>query len=193
MNGPGWIPVTLILLLSACSSSEKRPEYAGATTVAPLELPAGLSPPDTGEAYTIPAGPRGVLPADGLKPPVILASSRGLDTGFITQVLQVHDRPDSVWHRLGFAIVRTGLQVVDKDEKQHSYIVSKTVRVPLERNWLSRILFFWRADHREVQALYRLEVRPEGEISRIFIGPADGEASEDEARAILKQLKLRLG
>ncbi len=182
-----------LMPLSGCSAFRSEPEYTRAESVPPLEVPASLEQPDTAEAYVVPPGPRGVLGEEDIRPPRVLTSSRAVAEGFISQVLQVHDQPDSVWRRLGFALPRIGVKVLSKNPQQRRYQVAETVRVPIKRSVFSRIFLFWKPDHREVDAIYLLEVRPQEDISRIFIGLGNAEADEARAKELLKLLKLRLG
>ncbi len=188
-------PILLVLavIISGCSAFKTQPEYVQAETVPALKLPDGMDRPDTAEAYQVPPGPRGALSEEEIRPPQVLASSRAVAQGFVGQVLQVHDEPDSVWHRLGFAIPRIGLTILSRDEGQRRYQVALPVRQKIERNWLSRILMFWKPDYRETEAVYLIEVRAHERISRIYIGLGNDAATEAQARQLLKQLKLRLG
>ncbi len=186
------LPV-VALVLAGCSTFRTTPEYTQAESVPPLTVPEGLNAPDTSQAYQVPPGPRGVLSEEDVRPPRVLASTRASAEGFVSQVLQVHDQPDSVWRRLGFALPRIGVKVLSKDAQKRRYQVAETVRVPIQRGWFSRIFLFWKPKYRDVDAIYLLEVRPQEDISRIFIGLGNAEASEERAKALLKLLKLRLG
>jgi uncharacterized lipoprotein len=199
-------PVLLLMIaalsMTACSLfKDKPPEYVDSEEGAPLKVPEDLDAVrpvrpimiSVGE-MRMPAGdelnpgpPRAAVTAGGGEANAYLAwSAAGV-------YLKVDDTPDSVTRRLGIAIERTGMNVLELgDQGQHRFEYAHTL--PDDRGFFERILF-WRNDELpNYSGTYETRLEADGEETRVYLMfDAGGAANTRAAEHILGIFMERLG
>jgi outer membrane protein assembly factor BamC len=113
--------------------------------------------------------------------------------------LEIQERFDRAWRRLGLALDRVGFTVEDRDRSQGIYFVRyvdpEADQPQRKEGWLSR-LAFWQgsAKKTEVQPRYRIYVQDSSaEITRVqILTPEGGVARNETARKILSLLYEQL-
>jgi hypothetical protein len=189
-----------LLMLAACSSGKRRPEYYDATETKPLEIPEGLSKPDNSQALIIYAP---YMPPPNLvmetKPPRISSTTSGLDANSRLNwsaqglYLKIEDTPESAHRRLGAVIRNSGMERIRLDDDGvYRFDYYQTFK-DMGGFWKS--LAFWSRDKREdYSGAYQAFVRPDGENSRVYIKYADDTDCEpDAAEHLLVVIRARLG
>jgi uncharacterized lipoprotein len=189
-----------VLVLAACSSGEKKPEYYDAAETESLEIPDGLSRPDSSSALVIRAPympPPSMILQD--MPPRISSTTSGIDSNsrlsWSSQglYLLVEDTPDSVQRRLGIVIERSGMQRIRIDEdgvfRFDYYQTFDDVD-----GFISKLAFWNRDNSEDYSGAYQTFIRPEGDHTRVYIKYADGTDCEpDAAEHVLAVLGARMG
>jgi len=189
-----------VLVLAGCSSGEKRPEYYSESETASLEIPEGLSQPDSNSALVIQTAympPPSMIMQD--MPPRISSTTSGIDSNsrlsWSSQglYLLVEDTPDSVQRRLGIVIERTGMQRIRIDDdgvfRFDYYQTFDDVD-----GFISKLAFWNRENVEDYSGAYQTFIRPEGESTRVYIKYADGTDCEpDAAEHVLAVLGARMG
>jgi uncharacterized lipoprotein len=190
-----------LLLLTACSSGEKRPEYYDAEEVAPLQIPEGLEKPDAASALVI-ASPKMPPPTMVMetKPPRISSTTSGINANssftWSSQglYLKVLDSPDSAHRRLGLVIDRAGMEKVRIDD-EGVYRFDYYQRFEDEGGFFSKLAFWSRDKSEDYSGAYQLYVRPDGrDNARVYVKYADGTDCEpDAAEHLLAVIRSRMG
>ena len=188
------------LLLAACSGGQKQPEYYAATETEPLEIPDHLSKPDASQALIIQAE---YMPPPSLimetRPPRISSTTSGIEEGSRLNwsaqglYLLVEDTPESSHRRLGAVIKNSGMERIRVDDKGvYRFDYYQTFE---DTGGFMKSMAFWRRDATEdYSGAYQAYVRPEGEITRVYIKYADGTDCEaDAAEHLLAVIRKRLG
>lgn len=200
----------LIMLLAgmvaACGGRDKRPLYTQSEEVQPLEVPEDLARPDTRRALRVPGEPLPQLAGvrDESAPPEVLPSAeiqnansrilfspRGL-------YLEVDDRLDSVWRRLGFTLNREGLSVLETDPDAYIYRFRVSHDpVVLKPRWYERIFQFQGTEYVDYSGEYQVELiggGDDGGITRVHLMDGRGGiVGLDRAEYVLAVIRDRLG
>ena len=191
----------LVLLLGACSSDGRKPEYYDVTATEDLRIPDGLDKPSSNSALMIqyPTIPLPAMVLDPM-PPRISNTTSGIDTNSRLNwsaqgmYLLVDDTFDSAKRRLDLVINRSGMQKVRQDD-QGVYRFDYYQVFDGGQDGFFSSMAFWRRDHREdYSGAYQVYITPAGEKTRVFIKYADGTDCEpDAAEHVLAVLGARLG
>jgi uncharacterized lipoprotein len=189
-----------VLVVTACSSGSKKPEYYDEAETAALEVPEGLSQPDSSSALVIRA-PYMPPPSMVLQdvPPRISSTTSGIDANSRLSwsaqglYLLVEDTPESVHRRLSIVIERSGMQQVRVDDNG-VYRFDYYQNFDDKRGFFSKVAF-WKGDTSEdYSGAYQTFTQPEGENTRVYIKYADGTDCEpDAAEHMLAVLGARMG
>jgi uncharacterized lipoprotein len=190
-------------VLAGCFNRDRQPIYVESEEVSEIEVPEGLSMPNVRRTYDIPGTflPQLAAAGDESRPPVVLSSAEAeasrshIRFGPTGLYLEVEDEPASVWRRLGFTLNREGMNVRQVDEADRRYRFDFTHDpIEVERGGFARIAF-WRSDERlNYSGRYQLEVREDGDNTRVVLLGDSGEIIEmDQAEFILAVLRERLG
>ena len=190
----------MLLALAACSKGQKRPEYYAASETAPLEIPEGLSKPDSSQALLIhtPYMPPPAMVME-TKPPRISSTTSGIDQNSRLNwsarglYLLVEDTPDSAHRRVGLVLKNASMERIRVDEEGVYRFDYYQTFEDMGGFWKS--MAFWSRDNREdYSGAYQVFVRPDGENARVFIKYADGTDCEpDAAEHLLDVIRTRLG
>ena len=191
----------LVLLLGACSSDGRKPEYYDVSGTEDLQIPEGLDRPSSYSALVI-QYPNLPLPAMALDPvpPRISSTTSGIDPNSRLNwsaqgmYLLVDDSFDSAERRLDLVINRSGMEKVRRDDEGVYRFDYYQVFDKGENGFFSSMAF-WRRDSREdYSGAYQVSIRPAGEKTRVYIKYADGTDCEpDAAEHVLAVLGSRLG
>jgi uncharacterized lipoprotein len=191
----------LVLLLSACSSDGRKPEYYDVTATEDLEIPEGLDKPSTSSALVIqyPSRPLPSMVLDPM-PPRISSTTSGIDANSRLNwsadgmYLLVDDTFESAERRLDLVINRSGMKKVRRDDQGVYRFDYYQVFDKGEKGFFSSMAF-WRRDYREdYSGAYQVYIKPAGEKTRAYIKYADGTDCEpDAAEHVLAVLGARLG
>ncbi|MGD8679188.1 MAG: hypothetical protein PVJ33_02395 [Lysobacterales bacterium] len=190
----------LAILLSACSSESKRPEYYGSVEAPTLNIPEGLSTPDHSAALVIRTAP---LPPPSppmeTKPPRISNTTSGVNANSRLSwsarglYLTVKDSPESVHRRLGIVIERAGMQRIRVDDKG-VYRFDYYQDFEDEGGFFSKLAFWRGNDEEDYSGAYQAFTEPDGDNTRVYIKYADGTDCEpDAAEHLLTVIEARLG
>lgn len=174
----------IITVLSGCSLfGNSEPEYMASVEVEPLKIPAGLDKP---------AGPRPVvitvpllrMPAgDELEPmpPRVVSTAGKQETNTFMAwsaegaYLMVKDTPESVARRLRFAIVNSGMTMLEKsDVGAHKFHYTQTF-INEERGFFSSMAF-WRDKPANFSGVFVTRLTADGDDTRVYLRFGNGEA-----------------
>jgi uncharacterized lipoprotein len=191
----------LVLLLSACSSDGRKPEYYDVTATEDLEIPEGLDKPSASSALVIqyPPIPMPSMQLDPM-PPRISSTTSGINANSRLNwsangmYLLVDDTFKSAERRLDLVINRSGMQRVRRDDQGVYRFDYYQVFAKGEDGFFSSMAF-WRRDHRQdYSGAYQVFIQPAGEKTRVYIKYADGTDCEpDAAEHVLAVIGARLG
>ncbi|MBT8048666.1 MAG: outer membrane protein assembly factor BamC [Xanthomonadales bacterium] len=198
----GSVVVATIIFcsLAACSSGSKKPEYYDAVETPSLDIPEGLSQPQSGSALVIRA-PYMPPPSMILKdtPPRISSTTSGLDSNSRLSwsaqglYLLVEDTEESTYRRLGFVLERGGMQRIRVDENG-VYRFDYYQKFEEEGGFFSKMAFWSRDKSEDYSGAYQAFTQPEGENTRVYLKYADGTDCEpDAAEHLLAVLSERMG
>ena len=191
----------LILLLAACSSDGRKPEYYGASETDNLQIPEGLDIPQSDSALIIqyPTRMLSSMVMDPM-PPRISSTTSGIDVNSRLSwsaegmFLLVDDTFESAERRADLVINRSGMKKVTRDD-QDVYRFEYYQVFGEGDGGFFRSMAFWRKDKAEdYSGAYQVYLRPDGEKARVYIKYADGTDCEpDAAEHVLSILGARLG
>jgi uncharacterized lipoprotein len=194
------LTILAVLLAAACSSKSKKPEYYNEFETAPLEMPEGLSQPDSSSALVI-RTPSMPPPAMILQdtPPRISSTTSGINANSRLSwsaqglYLLVEDTPESVQRRMGIVIERSGMQRVRIDDNG-VYRFDYYQTFDNVDGFISKMAFWNRDQSEDYSGAYQTFAQPEGENTRVYIKYADGTDCEpDAAEHVLAVLGARMG
>jgi uncharacterized lipoprotein len=195
-----FLTTLVVLLVAACSSESKKPEYYDQVEAPSLEIPEGMSTPDSSSALIIRAPympPPSMILQD--KPPRISSTTSGIDTNSRLSwsaqgiYLLVEDTPESVQRRLAIVIERSGMQRVRIDVNG-VYRFDYYQTFDKVGGFISKMAFWNRDNSEDYSGAYQIYAQPEGENTRVFIKYADGTDCEpDAAEHMLQVLSERMG
>ena len=189
-----------VLLVTACSSQTKKPEYYDQVETPELEIPEGMSKPDQSSALIIRSPympPPSMILQD--RPPRITSTTSGIDANSRLSwsaqgiYLLVEDTPDSVQRRLAIVIERSGMQRVRIDVNG-VYRFDYYQTFDKVEGFISKVAFWNKDNSEDYSGAYQIFAKPEGENTRVFIKYADGTDCEpDAAEHMLQVLSERMG
>jgi outer membrane protein assembly factor BamC len=114
-------------------------------------------------------------------------------------VLELDERFDRAWRRVGLALDRTGFTVEDRDRAAGVFFVryvdsDAAALRDSEENFFSKLAFWRKRSEAVVQTEFSVVVKGEGERSYVRVGPRQPEGPEDlpTARKILGLLNEQL-
>lgn len=182
------IAITLLLVatLAGCSSfRDREPEYLASREEAPLEIPPGLDNPTSPSPVLITV-PEMRLPQgaelDPAPPRVVSTAGRQDANAYIAwsakgAYLMVKDTPDSVTRRLGFAIVNSGMTMLQKSPSGSHKFHYKQPPPVNDEGFFSRMAF-WRSrpEYVNFSGTFMTSLRPDGEDTRVYLLFGTGEA-----------------
>lgn len=202
------VPVLLLTGITAgCGfNSNKEPIYAASEEVPPLQVPEGLSRPETRSTFEIPGYSLPELAARGdeTRPPRVLTSAEAENArsrirfGPTGLYLEVDDQAASVWRRLGFALNRGDMSIdrVLNDERRYRVrFTHDPIRVS-DRGWFKKVFLFWKApEYIDHSGIYLFEIQRETtDTTRVAILDENGSVlAMERAEFVLARLQERLG
>lgn len=189
-----------LMLVTACSRGNKKPEYYDSVETASLEIPEGLDGPNQSQALIIraPAMPPPSMVMESM-PPRVSNTTSGLDStssfNWSAQglYLKVDDTPDSAHRRIGLVLNRAGMERVRIDD-QGVYRFDYYQKFDGTDGFFSKMAFWSRDNVEDYSGAYQVFARPDGDQTRVYIKYADGTDCEpDAAEHVLAVLRARLG
>lgn len=189
-------------LLQACSLfREKPPEYLASAEGTPVKVPEDLDQ----LAYVRPVEitiPAMRLPSgDELNPGpprAVATGGRGDANAYMAWsaegvYLQVKDTPESVARRLGYAIERSGMRLIERDPAGAHQFEYLQLRAD-DRGFFKKLMF-WRSDEGPNHSgTYRFRLEPDGDQTRVYLNYGTGSpAATGAAEHILGIFMERLG
>jgi hypothetical protein len=177
------IALILIAVFSGCSSFRNtEPEYLRSAEVERLKIPEGLDDPVSPTPVVI-SVPRMRLPAgDELEPmpPLVVSTAGKLETNAYMAwsargaYLFVKDTPDSVARRLRFAIVNSGMTMLERDDSgSHKFHYKQD---PPESQGFFSSMAFWRDRPLDFSGTFKTSLVPDGENTRVYLLFGTGES-----------------
>lgn len=197
----------VLVLLAGCGVFRRdEPAYLQSEELPPLQVPPGLSRPDTDPVFEIAGYSLPTLAAQGDEsiPPRVPTSEEAEQSrsrirfGPTGLYLEVDDAAASVWRRLGFAFNRGGMRIDDVMAEARRFRVqfSHEPILASERGWFRSLFLFWKPeDWINYSGTYVFEVQREtGERTRVAILGEDGSVLPmQRAEFVLDRLRERLG
>ena len=198
--------LTLIVaasLIQGCSTfRDKTPEYLNSEDGKALELPEGLDTPQPVQPVVIriaemrtpsgdelnPLPPRAATTAGGGEANAYIAwSAKGA-------YLAVIDSPESVSRRLRFAIQRSGMNMIERDDEAGHQFEYFQAAQRLEKSFWGKIKF-WSEDYApNYSGTYQVKLQEDGKETRVYLVTSDGiAAGTNAAEQILGIFMERLG
>ncbi len=192
-----------VVALTACGQRENRPIYTQESEVEELEAPEGLDKPSFSRTYVIPGEflPELAGQRDESRPPRVLSSEEveqarsRIQFGSRGLYLEVDDEAGSVFRRLGFALERDGMRVLESDPDEDMYLF-RLDHEPIveERRGVSRLAFWRRAAIYDYSGEYRIELEEQGDRTRVNLLDSRGDILDlDPAEMVLSRIRDRLG
>lgn len=190
-------------LLQACSwFKDKQPEYLESREGQALKVPGDLDEPRPVSPVMIrienmrlpqgdelrPMPPNAAVTAGGGQANAYMAWSS--DGAF----LAVKDTPESVSRRLRYAIERSGMKLVKQDENGAHLFEYVHQRIPQEKSFFQKILFWRSNEGPDYSGTYQLKLEPNGKETRVFLRSQNGDRAEtNTAEYVLGAFMERLG
>lgn len=196
------ISVLPVLVLSACSwFRDKPPEYMASREAEPLRVPEGYDLPRQPSPVLITTPEMRLPSGDELNPGpprVVSTGGSGDSNAWMSWsaqgvYLKVLDTAESVERRLGFAIERSGMELLDA-AGDGAYRFQYFHIPPDERSFWEK-LQFWRGDNGpNYSGIYRTQVVADGEDARVYLLFDSGEqATTNAAEHVLGLFMERMG
>jgi uncharacterized lipoprotein len=189
INSPRLVVLVTVLLaaLSGCSMfGNNEPEYLESVEVEPLRIPEGLDHPPI-ERQVVISVPYMRIPAgDELQPmpPRVVATAGKQDTNTFMAwsaegvYLLVKDTPESVARRLRFAIERSGMTMLKKDDALGAHKFHyKQVDSSTDEGFFSSMAF-WRSNPFDYSGTFMTNLRADGEDTRVYLLFGNGESCD---------------
>ncbi len=193
--------LSLLTVLAGCHWFHRHgPEYLDSKEGKPLKIPPGMSAPKSNNPMLISVGPMRMPTGDELKPapPRVVSTAGGHDSNTHMAwsaegaYLFVKDTPASVARRLGYAIKRSGMKLLEKDDNGAYKFQYQQQHVDKE-GFFHRIMF-WRDGPRDYSGTYRLALKQDGKNTRVYLYETDGSSADTEtSEHILGIFMERLG
>lgn len=201
-------PIRALLLLCAAATlascswfKEKPPEYVASEEVPRLQVPADLDEPNYPRPLVITAPPMRIPSGDELNPGpprVVSTAGRGDANAFMAwsaagAYLKVLDSRESVSRRLGFAIERSGMRMLERGENG-AYRFEYFHERPDDRSIWQKMTFWSDELGPNYSGVYRTRVEADGQDARVFLLFDSNEpATTNAAEHILGIFMERLG
>lgn len=191
----------LLVSLPACSLfRDKPPEYVESRDGAPLTVPEDLDELVFVRPVQIAVPPMRMPSGDELSPGpprAVATGGRGDTNAFMAWsadgvYLQVKDTPESVARRLGFAIERSGMRVLERGENG-AYTFEYFQMNTDSRSFFQKMMF-WRNDRgANYSGAYKTRLQADGEQTRVYLQyntgtPADTGAAEHVLGIFMERL-----
>ena len=192
----------MLAILSGCTLfGNTEPEYMASVEGEPLKIPEGLDEP---------AGPRPVvisvplirMPAgDELEPmpPRVVSTMGKQDTNTFMAwsaegvYLKVLDTPESVARRLRFAIVNSGMTMLEADDSG-VYKFHYTQVFPNQKTGFFSSMAFWKDGPPNYSGIFMTKLKADGEDTRVYLLFGNGESVDTVgAEHVLAIFMERLG
>jgi uncharacterized lipoprotein len=196
------LPALLLLGLAGCSwFKEKPPEYVASREVPRLQVPPDLDEPRYPSPLMISAPEMRIPTGDELNPGpprTVSTGGRADANAFMSWsaegvYLKVLDTPDSVNRRLGFAIERSGMQLLEGGEAG-DFRFQYNHRRPDQRSLWQKMKFWSDGRGPDYSGTYRARVSGDGDNSRVYLMFDSGEpATTSAAEHVLGLFMERLG
>lgn len=196
------LALVFALTTAACSwFRDKPPEYLASREAEPLRVPEGYDMPNQPSPLLITAPPMRLPSGDELDPgPPRVASTGGSGdaNAFVSWsaegvYLKVRDTAESVQRRLGFAIERSGMEMLG-NANDGSYRFQYYHVRPDDRSFWQKMAFWRGNDGPNYSGIYRTQVVPDGEDARVYLLFDDGsQATTNSAEHVLGVFMERLG
>lgn len=194
--------MALLFALAGCSwFKEKPPEYVTSQEVAPIQVPEGLDTPRYNSPLLISAPEMRVPTGDELNPGPPRAVSTGgrsdanafMSWSAAGVYLKVMDTPESVARRLGFAIERSGMDLLERGDNGAYRFEYFHQRIDDRSIWQK--MAFWNDSlGPNYSGVYRTRVEPDGEDTKVYLMFDSGQqATTTSAEHILGIFMERLG
>ena len=195
----------LILLMlagvSGCSTfGNNEPEYLESVEAEPLKIPEGLDTPTGGRPVVI-SVPMLRMPAgDELEPmpPRVVATAGKQDTNTFMSwsaegvYLKVKDTPESVARRLRFAIVNSGMNMLERnDSGSHKFHYTQTF---MSKDGFFSSMAFWRDKPVDYSGIFMTRLKADDGDTRVYLLFGNGQDVDTAgAEHILGIFMERLG
>ncbi len=197
-----WLMLLVVLLLPACSLfRDKPPEYLDSDPGGTLQVPEDLDSLVFVRPVEITVPYMRTPSGDELNPGpprAVATGGRGDTNAFLAWsaqgvYLQVKDSSDSVARRLGYAIERSGMRLIERDPEGGHEFEYTQMRVD-DRGFFQKLMF-WRNDQGpNYSGRYRTRLAPDGEQTRVYLNYPGGESVDTAAgEHILAIFMERLG
>ena len=193
--------LVLLTVLTACSWFGKdKVEYLESEEGRPLKIPAGMNAPTGSQPIVISVAKLRMPAGDELKPmpPRVVSTSGTHDSNTHMAwsaegaYLFVNDTTESVARRLGFAIERSGMEMLEKDAGG-AYKFQYNDDHTYKEGFFHKVMF-WRHDPQNYTGTYRLGLEADGKNTRVYLYEASGRSAETQAsERILGIFMERLG
>lgn len=192
----------MAMVLSGCSMfGNNEPEYLASVEGEPLKIPEGLDAPK-GPRPVVITVPQMRMPAgDELEPlpPRVVSTAGKQDTNTFMAwsaegvYLMVKDTPDSVARRLRFAIVNSGMNMLERDDSGSHKFHYTQVHLTTDEGFFSSMAF-WRDKPVDYSGVFMTHLQPDGENTRVYLLFGTGESVDTSgAEHILGIFMERLG
>lgn len=198
---PTALLLLMIVALAGCSMfGNNEPEYMASIEGEPLKIPAGLDTP-TGPRPVLISVPLLRMPAgDELEPmpPRVVSTAGKQDTNTFMAwsaegvYLKVKDTPESVARRIRFAIVNSGMNMLERnDAGAHKF--HYTQRFRSDAGFFTSMAF-WRDKPVDYSGVFMTKLKQDGEDTRVYLLFGNGEEVDTAgAEHILGIFMERLG
>jgi len=192
----------MAMVLSGCSMfGNNEPEYLASVEGEPLKIPEGLDTPN-GPRPVVISVPQMRMPAgDELEPlpPRVVSTAGKQDTNAFMAwsaegvYLMVKDSPDSVARRLRFAIVNSGMNMLERNDSGAHKFHYTQVHLTTDEGFFSNMAF-WRDKPVDYSGIFMTHLQPDGENTRVYLLFGTGESVDTSgAEHILGIFMERLG
>ena len=177
-------------------------DYRGNSgSIAPLEVPPGLSSPSFDTTYTINKPVSAVEIAQTTQQATVNSNPANISVPLSSTLTKLKDgnpvlavlgRYEQVWSSTGLALGRMGLSLAGQQYDQGVYTVSTKAANKEEQGVLNRLMSFFKGEEKSVTT-YRFIIGDQGKQSLIVVSDAAGvPLKAEEATALLTQLKSAL-
>ena len=192
----------MTLFLYGCSTfGNNEPEYLASVEVDPLRIPEGLDTPTSQRPMLISVPQMRIPSGDELEPmpPRVVSTAGKQDTNTFMAwsaegvYLMVKDSPDSVARRLRFAIVNSGMNMLERnDSGAHKFHYTQEHLVT-DEGFFSNLVF-WKDKPVDYSGIFMTSLKPDGQNTRVYLLFGNGEAVDTAgAEHILGIFMERLG
>jgi uncharacterized lipoprotein len=198
-----WLLLICTGLLNACGMfRDKDPEYLASEDGQPLVLPEGLDTPQPVTPIVIRIDEMRTPSGDELNPlpPRAATTAGGGDANaFIAwssagAYMAVKDMPESVSRRMRFAIERSGMKLLKRDDENGHQFEYFHQPQELEKSFWGKMKFWGKDYAPNYSGAYQLRLEPDGENTRVYLVTAAGEtAGTNAAEHVLGIFMERLG